>query len=332
MALPPLGLAAGLIYHVYFDRSQVPDLDAFVRFELPMIGEVRDTQGSVLIELAREYRRVVAYDDVPVILRQAILATEDRNFFSHRGIEYRSLPRVVQKAVQYTLAAWWKGGPGSQVRFPQGGSTLTQQLVRGYFLRDETSRENGKDLLHRGLGLWFLSRVLGVSAGNQLCRKVEEIRLAFWLEEQMQKRYGSREQAKREIFARYASFIYLGNGRYGFAAASEYYFNKPLRSYTAQDAGKAALLVGISKSPRDYAPVRTPWSARSPVSRAAWRAGLTPTCPNRLRFSAWANRPLAPSRQRPRSGLAGTHCRNGEPMLPPEAIPRRPVPTWRTPP
>ncbi|MBK5255289.1 MAG: transglycosylase domain-containing protein [Vicinamibacteria bacterium] len=255
VAFPPLVLATGLTYHVYFDRSQVPDLDAFVRFQLPMTGEVRDARGSVLIEIAREYRREVSYDDVPVILRQAILATEDRNFFSHRGIEYRSLPRVVQKAVQYTLAAWWKGGRGSQVRFPQGGSTLTQQLVRGYFLRDETSRENGKDLLHRGLGLRLLSSVLGVAASNQLCRKLEEIRLAFWLEEQMQKRYGSQELAKREIFARYASFIYLGNGRYGFAAASEYYFDKPLGSYTAQDAGKAALLVGISKSPRDYAPV-----------------------------------------------------------------------------
>ena len=71
----------------------------------------------------------------------------------------------------------------------------------------------------------------------------------------MRRRYGSQEQAKREIFARYASFIYLGNGRYGFAAASEYYFGKPLSSYTPEDAGKAALLAAISKSPRDYAPV-----------------------------------------------------------------------------
>ena len=81
------------------------------------------------------------------------------------------------------------------------------------------------------------------------------MRLALWLEREMQRRYGSKEQAKREIFARYASFIYLGNGRYGFAAASEYYFGKPLSSYTSEDAGQAALLAGIGKSPRDYAPV-----------------------------------------------------------------------------
>ena len=71
----------------------------------------------------------------------------------------------------------------------------------------------------------------------------------------MRKQYGTREQAKREIFARYASFIYMGSGRYGFGAASEYYFDKPLAGYTLEDAGRAALLAGIGKSPRDYAPV-----------------------------------------------------------------------------
>src|SRR5512143_1431531 len=83
LALPPLAIAAGLVHHVYFDRSGLPTLDAFVRFEPPTIGEVLDARGKVLIELAREYRRVVSYDEVPLILRQAILATEDKNFFSH---------------------------------------------------------------------------------------------------------------------------------------------------------------------------------------------------------------------------------------------------------
>ena len=71
----------------------------------------------------------------------------------------------------------------------------------------------------------------------------------------MRRHYGSHDRAKREIFARYASFIYLGNGRYGFAAGSEYYFGKPLSSYGPEDAGQAAVLAGIMKSPRDYAPV-----------------------------------------------------------------------------
>jgi len=96
---------------------------------------------------------------------------------------------------------------------------------------------------------------LGARTTNKLLRKLEEVRLSLWLEEEMRRRYGSKEQAKREIFARSASFLYLGNGRYGFAAASEYYFGKPLSSYTPEDAGEAALLAGIAKSPGVYAPV-----------------------------------------------------------------------------
>ena len=132
--------AAWVVYHVYFDRSGLPDLEPFLRFEPPRIGEVYDARGKVLIELAREYRRVVSYDEVPLILRQAILAAEDKNFFSHSGVDYSALPRVIQKTTVSSLAAWWNGEPGSGCVLPQGGSTLTQQLVRGYFLQERTSR------------------------------------------------------------------------------------------------------------------------------------------------------------------------------------------------
>ncbi len=247
-------LAAGAVHHVYFDRSSLPDLESFLRFEPPAIGEISDDRGKVLIEVAREYRRVVSYDEIPLILREAILAAEDKNFFSHSGVEYRALPRVVQKTAMHSLAAWWRGD-GFRLRFPQGGSTLTQQLVRGYFLQGLTIRENSDRLIGVGLTPRFLSAILGVRATNKLLRKTEEVRLSLWLEEEMRRRYGSLNRAKREIFARYASFIYLGNGRYGFAAASEYYFGKPLSSYTADDAGESALLAGISKSPKDYGPV-----------------------------------------------------------------------------
>jgi penicillin-binding protein 1A len=246
---------AWLTYHVYFDRTGVPNLESFLRFEPPTTGVVRDVRGTVMIELAREYRRIVTYDEIPVVLRQAILAAEDKRFFSHSGVDYHALPRVIQKTVVRSCSEWWKGG-GARLLLPQGGSTLTQQLVRGYFLVDLTNRTERDAVFHAGLAPpRLLSLVLGASAMNKLLRKMEEVRLTLWLEREMRTRFGSQELAKREIFARYASFIYLGNGRYGFAAASEYYFGKPLSSYTSADAGNAALLAAISKAPRDYAPV-----------------------------------------------------------------------------
>jgi penicillin-binding protein 1A len=250
-----LVLATGrLAHHIYFDRSGLPDLEPFIRFELSTIGKVYDARGVVLVELAREYRRVVSYDEVPPVLRQAILAAEDKNFFAHSGVDYRALPRVLYKTATSSLRAWWSGG-GFRLHFPQGGSTLTQQLVRGYFLRDRSGRENGAALFQDNRTSRLLSVVVGVPTTNKLLRKLEEVRLALWLEEELSRRFGSREQAKREIFARSASFNYLGNGRYGFAAGSDYYFGKPLSSYTPEDAGKAALLAGITKAPRDYLPV-----------------------------------------------------------------------------
>jgi len=255
IVLLPLVLATGgLAHHIYLDRSGVPDLEPFIRFELPTIGKVYDAQGAVLVELAREYRRVVSYEEVPPILRHAILSAEDKNFFTHSGVDYRALPRVFYKTATSSVGAWWNGR-GLRLRLPQGGSTLTQQLVRGYFLRDRWSRENGSTLFRDHPTWRLLSVVVGVPSTNKLFRKLEEVRLALWLEEEMSRRFGSRERAKREIFARSASFNYLGNGRYGFVTGSEYYFGKPLSSYTMEDAAKAALLAGITKAPRDYLPV-----------------------------------------------------------------------------
>lgn len=247
--------AGWLVYHVYFNRAGVPDLESFLRFEPPRTGVVRDVHGKVLIELAHEYRRVVSFEEVPLVLSQAILAAEDKSFFSHSGVDYRALPRVMQKAAVRSLAEWWHGDGDFRLFLPQGGSTLTQQLVRGYFLQHLTSRPDADLRFHSGLAPpRLLALALGAPAANKLLRKLEEVRLTFWLEEEMHRHYGSRERAKREIFARYASFIYLGNGRYGFAAAAELYLGKPLASLTPEDAASAALLAAIGKSPERYAP------------------------------------------------------------------------------
>jgi penicillin-binding protein 1A len=79
----------------------------------------------VLVELAREYRQVISYEEVPPVLRHAILAAEDKNFFAHSGVDYRALPRVLYKAAMRSVGSWWNGD-GFRLRLPQGGSTLTQ--------------------------------------------------------------------------------------------------------------------------------------------------------------------------------------------------------------
>ena len=247
-----------VLYHVYFGREDLPDLESFARFELPTIGRVSDVNGDPLIELAREHRLLSRYDDIPPIVRSAILATEDNRFFSHNGVDYVSLPRVLMRVRMGTLLARLFRNPldesDSPAIFPQGGSTITQQLVRGYFLKGMTTGENSRTL--RGIG-WLtrsVSYVLGARNANMIARKVEETRLSLWIEKDMRRRFGSKRRAKEEILARYASFVYMGHGHYGFASAAEHYFGRSLSTFTADDADKAAVLAGIPKSPRDNAP------------------------------------------------------------------------------
>ena len=250
---------ASTLYYVCVDRENLPDLGRFTRFEFPSIGRVYDTNGQPLIELAREYRHITPYADIPPIVREAILATEDKRFFSHDGVDYLSLPRVIGKV---RVGAWGtrlatggrRDNTSGRAIFPQGGSSLTQQLVRGVFLQRQTSQENSYQLRNAGLVGSALSGVIGARNANMMFRKLEEIRLSLWLERRMGETFGSKRRAKEEIFARYASFVYMSNGQYGFASAAQYYFGRPLSTFTADDADQAAVLASIAKSPRDYAP------------------------------------------------------------------------------
>ena len=249
---------ASTVHHIYFDNTDLPDLESFTRFEFSTIGHVYDTRGQPLIELAREYRQISQYEDLPPIVRDAILAAEDKRFFSHSGVSYASLPRVLGKVRFSTLVARLTSGPRREVDggavFPQGGSTITQQIVRGRFLQDEAAQENGDRLWHAGFAARALSSVIGARSVNMLARKREEMRLSLWLEQQMHERFGSKRRAKEEILARYVSLVYMGNGQYGFATAALYYFGRSLSTFTGDDADKAALLAGIPKSARYYAP------------------------------------------------------------------------------
>lgn len=248
-----------VLYHTLWSRQDLPDVGAFTRFEFPTIGHVYDANGQPLIEFARESREITQYGDIPPIVRDAILAAEDKHFFSHDGVDYASIPRVLSKIRVGVFAGRLATGgrddnSSGQAMFPQGGSTITQQLVRGCFLRRMTSDENSYTLRSGGLSPLALSWLIGERNVNMVDRKREEIRLSLWLEREMAKEFGSKRRAKEEIFARYVSFLYMGRGQYGFARASQYYFGRSLSRLTHDDADKAALLAGIAKSPRDYAP------------------------------------------------------------------------------
>src|SRR5215207_2223068 len=168
-----------LVHHIYFDRRLLPDLQAFIRFEVDAPGRIHDARGGVLVELAHENRRVVSYDDISPVLRDAILAAEDRRFFDHSGVEYRALPRVVYKTALHSISTLWPTDREVRLRFPHGGSTLTQQLVRGYFLQDRSSQENGAVLFRDTVTSWVRSSVVGVRTTNKVLRKLEEMRLAL---------------------------------------------------------------------------------------------------------------------------------------------------------
>jgi len=259
-ALTALGL-----YRIYFDRTNLPAIEPLTRFEFATIGHIYDVNGQPLMEMAREYRWNIGYQDIPPIVRDAILAAEDKNFFTHSGVDYSVIPRVLSKIRFRTLAARLatlsrEDEVKSEAIFPHGGSTITQQLVRCFFLKDltifqnMTTRENSDQLLHGSLLPRLLSYPIGSHSINMLVRKLEEIRLSLWVEEKMEDRFVSKRRAKEEILARYASLIYMGNSQYGFAAAAQYYFSRPLTTFTADDADKAALLASIAKSPSNYAP------------------------------------------------------------------------------
>lgn len=198
-----------------------------VRFDGDRLASVRDTSGAS-VPLARldpaligsllpesfEDRIVVERDGVPDLLVDALIAVEDRRFYTHGGIDVRGVAR----AFLANLRA------GSIV---QGGSTLTQQLIRSKFLTNRRS----------------------------LRRKLDEAVMALALE---------RRFDKETIFEAYLNEVYMGqDGRravHGFGLASYFYFDKPLAELAPNEI---ALLVGMVKGPTAYDPHRHPEAARA---------------------------------------------------------------------
>src|SRR5579864_1979804 len=157
----------------------------------------------------RSKRQVIKYDDIPPVMVQAVLAIEDRRFFEHSGVNF----------LRMAEAAWIDVVRG---RHEQGGSTVTMQLSRGFFLTPEKT----------------------------IRRKLTEMLIATQLEQKF---------PKQQIFEFYANWVDLGQrGSFaisGFAEATRAYFNKDLKDITLPEA---ALLAGLIQRPSYLSPYRHP--------------------------------------------------------------------------
>ncbi|WP_042475190.1 PBP1A family penicillin-binding protein [Bacillus ndiopicus] len=198
-----LGFLGGAGLFAYY-ASTAPDLDEEL-LKYPVSSEFYDINGEVFATLGQESRKYVKFEDIPDDMVSAILATEDARFFDHFGIDLWRLGGAV--------IANFKHGFGSQ-----GGSTITQQVVKNSFLKND----------------------------KKLKRKAQEA----WLSIQLERQY-----SKEEIFEMYFNKILMSGRVYGFGQASEYFYGKPLNELSLD---QMATLAGMPQSPNNYNPFKNP--------------------------------------------------------------------------
>src|SRR6202795_1897558 len=200
-----VGALAGLLF-VY--SSDLPQIHALEDFRPDIVTELYSDDGQVIGNFALQRRVLLTYEQLPPLLKDAILTTEDQHFEEHWGVDFT---RVAGAAWRNVLAH----------RVVEGASTVSMQLAGTLFL-DRSDRRMG--------------------------RKVQEALLALQIE---------RHYSKQQIFTMYCNQIYLSHGNYGFEAASEYYFGKPVGKLNVQEA---ALLAGLIRGP-SYSPILHPQRA-----------------------------------------------------------------------
>ncbi len=207
-------IAIGLIMIVGMLKNK-PTLD-ITDFTNSESSQVYDQDGDLIAELGTTIRENVTYDDLPNVLIDAFVATEDSRYFEHNGFD---VPRFA-KAFLSNLKT---------MSFSQGGSTFTMQLIKNtYFSNDE----EGTSASRSGL--------------SGITRKVQEIALAMELEK-------SDEVNKKTILELYLNKLNFGGNRNirGIQKASEYYFGK---NVTELNLAESALLAGVINAPNAYNP------------------------------------------------------------------------------
>ncbi len=182
-------------------EADLPSIDDLKRYNPPQVTRVLARDGTLLGELFVERRTLVPIAAIPNEMKLAALAAEDANFYEHDGLNYLGMVRAILVNLRSTRAR-------------QGGSTITQQVVKNVLLTPEKTFD----------------------------RKMREAILAHRIE---------RELKKDEILELYLNHIYFGHGRYGVEEAARFYFGKSVREVTLAEA---TILAGIVKGPGVYSP------------------------------------------------------------------------------
>ena len=198
----------------------LPSVSALETFQ-PLIGtKIYDDNDELVTELHVERRMFVPLARIPQSLRDAVIATEDRRFYHHWGVDPIGIARAIYQNYR-------------RGRIVEGGSTITQQLVKMRYVGDDRT----------------------------YTRKLREAFTALWLE---------RHLGKQEILRRYLNSVYLGNGAYGMSAAARLYFGKGLSELTLPEA---AMLAGMIRAPSRDNPLQNLEGAQARAADADSRPG-----------------------------------------------------------
>lgn len=203
VALSFVGAGVGLVALYFWAASDLPGFKNLTEYKPPVVSTVYTRDGKVLGNLFAEKRFLANLGEMPQYLPRAFLAAEDSSFYQHEGVDPVAIFRAFLKNMQH-------GG------IRQGGSTITQQVIKRLLLTPEKS----------------------------LKRKLKEAILAYRLE---------RYLTKDEILTIYLNQIYLGSRAYGVEAAARTYFGVHVGQLTL---AQAAMLAGLPQAPTRYSPLR----------------------------------------------------------------------------
>ncbi len=187
----------------------LPSVDALRSIELQIPLRVYTSDGKLIAEFGEMRRSPIAFADIPPDFTSALLAAEDDNFANHYGVDLTSLMRAATQLL--------KTG-----QIQSGGSTITMQVAKNFFLTSERS----------------------------FSRKITEILLALQIE---------RELSKNEILELYVNKIYLGHRAYGIEAAAQVYYGKSIRDLSLS---QLATIAGLPKAPSAFNPLTNPTRAK----------------------------------------------------------------------